>query len=221
MFKKVLTGILLAAAFGILAFGAVNRTYAKATSSEPLSKSEKLSERNGGGNGGKHGYNNEKLDGESDDCIADGEALGYGVGDGSGYTEPSTDGTGNQYGISSNGSNAGPGLGTGLKDHMSDMDEWISTQGMVDSASYNEWVITLADGTSVELYTRRIVSYLADQGFSVASSDELLLMGFYDIDGDFEIGQIEKVATGETVLLRDELGRPLWLGSARGGGNRN
>jgi len=220
MFKKVLIGFLLAAAFGILAFGAVNRTYAKAVGSEPLSASEDFTAHNGGGNGNSHGTNNEKLDGESDDCIADGEALGYGVGDGSGYTEPPADGTGNQYGISSNGSNAGSRLGTGLEDHMSDMDEWFSIQGVVDSASYNEWIIILEDETSVELYAR-IVSYLADQGFSVESGDELLLMGFYDIDGEFEIGQIEKVATGETVLLRDEFGRPLWSGSTRGGGPRN
>ena len=220
MFKKVLTGILLAAAFGILAFGAVNRTYAKSVSSEPFSVSKDITTRKGGGNGNSHGTNNEELDGEPGDCIADGEALGYGIGDGSGYTEPPADGTGYQYGISGNGSNAGAGLGTGLEDRQSDMDEWFSTQGVVDSASYYEWIISLQDGTSVELYTR-IASYLADQGFSVESGDELLLMGFYDLDGEFEIGQIEKVATGETVLLRDELGRPLWSGSTRGGGNRN
>jgi hypothetical protein len=242
MIKKILIGIVIAGAIGLLAFGAVNRTFAKTVGSGSTSISEGLEEGNGGndgtckgsnnvsgngsngsgnGSGSSYGVSNEEKDGGPDDCIADGEAYGQGTGAGemfaAGNNEPSADGTGYQYGIGSNNSNAGSGQGTGLETSQSDMDDWFSIGGQVESIDYNEWVITLDDGTTVTVYYR-VINYLAALGFSVEPGDELIMMGFYDIDGDFEIGQIEKVDSEEIVLLRNESGQPLWSGGQRGGG---
>lgn len=233
MFKKILIGIVITGAIGLLAFGAVNRTIAKTVGSGSTSLSEGLSGGNGGNNGGGnnsdngggnsssgsgYGTSNEEKDGGPDDCISDGEAYGMGTGAGeksaAGNNEPSAEGAGNQY---SNGSSAGSSQGVGLETSQSDMDEWISVSGQVESVTDNEWIIMLDDGTSVSLYYR-VINYLADQGFSVEPGDELNLMGFYDIDGDFEIGQIEKVSSGEIVLIRNESGQPLWSGGQRSGG---
>jgi len=221
-------GIVIAGTIGLLTFGAVNRTFAKTAESGSTPISEGLSEGNGDKNGGgkgssssgsDYGTSNKEKDGGPDDCIADGEAYGQGTGSGDMFTagnnEPSEDGTGYQYGNGSNGSNAGSGMGDGLEISQSDMEDWFSIDGMVTSTSDSEWVITLEDGTSVTLYYR-VISYLAEQGFTVQPDDGLTLMGFYDVDGDFEIGQIDKDSV--IVLIRNESGQPLWLGGQRGGG---
>ena len=224
MFKKILTGLLLTAAIGILAFGAVNRTYAKATSSQPLSESAGLSEQNGGGNGNSHSPNYEKLDGCQDDCIADGEAYGAGAGACQGLAagdhKPPANGTRYQYEISSNGSTAGAGLGSGLEESRSDMDEWVSTTASVTSVTDIEWILTLEDGTPIVL-NYRVVEFLESQGFSVSPGEEVILTGFFDINGDFEIGQIENTTSEGTAIIRDESGRPLWSGSHGSGGPKN
>jgi hypothetical protein len=41
-----------------------------------------------------------------------------------------------------------------------------------------------------------------------------MLVGFYEGD-DFEVGQIDNATNGQTVLVRDENGRPLWAGRGR------
>lgn len=224
MFKKILIGVVLTAAIGLLAFGAVNRTYAKSVGSEPLSVSAKLNEKNGSGNGGGNGDTKQDAD-----CTADGDGNGTGTGAGQSLSannnEPSADGTGYQYGISNNGSSAGSGTGSSSEDSQSFMEAWVPQTGVVSSVSDIEWVITLEDGTLVEL-DNQIVSYLDEQGLSVDPSDQLDLMGFYNDDGVFEIGQIQKVdadgtSLDEAVLLRDEYGRPLWSGGQRGGGPKN
>lgn len=38
--------------------------------------------------------------------------------------------------------------------------------------------------------------------------------------GENEMGQIDNITTGQTVLVRDENGRPLWAGQGRGNGGR-
>ena len=52
------------------------------------------------------------------------------------------------------------------------------------------------------------------EGFGVKVGDEITVRGFHE-DGEFKAGTVENLATGETVVLRDETGRPMWSGQGR------
>jgi hypothetical protein len=58
--------------------------------------------------------------------------------------------------------------------------------------------------------------YWEDQGIPLAEGDQVKVSGFYE-DDTFELADIENLTSGETTLLRDEMGRPLWAGRRRGG----
>ena len=51
MVKKVFVGVLIAAAFGLLVFGAANRTLAKSLDNEPLALNESAQNGSGGNTG--------------------------------------------------------------------------------------------------------------------------------------------------------------------------
>jgi hypothetical protein len=232
MVKKVFVGVLLAAAFGLLVFGAVNRTMAKALDAEPLALNES-NEYNGGGNrsGNTQLIQNQVLDGGVDDCIADGEAygygagdaIGYGPGDGTGYVDGPEDGSG--FGISTGNGNQpvdAPQDGTGIG--IADVEEWITFNGTVQSVDTYLVVIMLDDGTLFELEGRTL-SYITDNGLTLNVGDSVSFLGFYE-DGLIEVGQITDLTTGASLSIRTDLGTPLWAGggnntdSRRGGGRR-
>jgi len=52
------------------------------------------------------------------------------------------------------------------------------------------------------------------EGFELAVGDEITVLGFHE-DGEFKARTVENLATGETLTLRDETGRPLWAGQGR------
>ena len=226
MIKKVFVGVLLAAAFGFLVFGAVNRTMAKALDNEPLALNESAELGYGGdnGNGNSQNHQNRVLDGGVDDCIADGEYLGAGPGSGyaTGNDEPPLDGTGYGYGNGYKGSEDGlggqpddaPADGTGIG--LADVDEWVTDNVTVASVDTYLWVVTFEDGTSYDI-DGRTLSFLQELGFSVNPGDSLVLTGFYDEDGIYEIGQVENLTTGETAVIRTDSGTPLWSGGQNGG----
>jgi hypothetical protein len=219
MIKKVFVGVLLAAAFGLLVFGAVNRTLAKGLDSEPLALSESAQAGNGGnGNGGNlnYQYQEQVLDGGVDDCIADGEAYGagsgFGPGNADGNVEAPEDGTGYGYGSERGAGNQpedAPLDGTG--DGIADVDEWITVSGTVESVSSYEVIVNLSDGSVVTIDGREL-SYLTELGFVAESGDSLTIVGFYE-DGIFEVGRVDNTTSGQTTIIREDDGTPLWAGS--------
>lgn len=253
MIKKVFVGVLLAAVFGLLVFGAVNRTLAKAEEREPLAQSKNLSESVVSGNGNGQNQNRDLQD-RFANGIGDGE--GYGIGNGSGpgssnrNSESALDGSGTQNGIGRQGSAPGvfqgdqpegsPADGSGYQNGVgrqgsaagigqggqpegasadgsslgqADVNAWITETGVIESISPDLWMIRLSDGTSLELEGRAL-SYLLEKGFSAKVGDNLTMTGFFDGE-KFELGQIENIATGLTMRVRDENGRPLWAGGRR------
>lgn len=58
--------------------------------------------------------------------------------------------------------------------------------------------------------------YIKASGIVLQAGDEVEISGF-DEDGTFQTARIVDRAGGETWLLRDETGRPLWAGRGRGG----
>ncbi len=221
MIKKIFVGVLLAGAFVLLVFGAVNRTFAKTTDQEPLAINKNLSAGSSGTNGS--GNQNKDFTRGANDCFTDVEKQGQegGVrrGDGDDDCESSLNGSENKPGggYDQTGSGAGPnedardGDGTG----QATIEEWITYYGVIETATSDVWVIALENDTTLEL-EGRVLSYMMEQGFAVNEGDALILTGFYD-GGDFEVGEIENTTTGESVMVRNEDGRPLWAGGHHGG----
>jgi len=52
------------------------------------------------------------------------------------------------------------------------------------------------------------------EGFALEVEDEVSVTGFHE-DGEFKAGSVENLTTGETLVLRDETGRPMWSGQGR------
>jgi hypothetical protein len=52
------------------------------------------------------------------------------------------------------------------------------------------------------------------ESFGLEVGDEVSVVGFYE-DGEFKAGTVENLATGETIVLRDGTGRPMWAGQGR------
>jgi len=58
--------------------------------------------------------------------------------------------------------------------------------------------------------------YLGEIGIVLQVGDEVSVSGYWE-DGEFKASAITMLADGTTVPLRDESGRPMWSGAARGG----
>ena len=52
------------------------------------------------------------------------------------------------------------------------------------------------------------------EGFALEVGDEVSVTGFHE-EGEFKAGTVENLTTGETLVLRDETGRPMWAGRGR------
>jgi hypothetical protein len=227
MVKKVFVGVLLAAAFGLLVFGAVNRTLAKSADNQALALNDSVQEGYGGGHGTGNTVTSQSriLDGGVDDTIADGEYLGayngedagYGPGDGTGNGIAPEDGTG--YGLAN--PNGGQGKQPedapqdGSHDGIADVSDWITVSGTVQSVSSYEVVISLDDGSSLVL-DGRTLAFMTESGFVLSVGDSVTILGFYD-DGVFETGQVT-TASG-SIMIREDDGTPLWASSGMNTGS--
>jgi hypothetical protein len=56
--------------------------------------------------------------------------------------------------------------------------------------------------------------YWETLGVTLQSGDAVQLGGFWEGD-EFEVSTLTLIATGQTVVLRDESGRPMWAGGGR------
>ena len=221
MIKKVFVGVFLAIAFGLLIFGAVNRTLAKTNDNEPHSLSKNLSE---GNEGEKLNHNlqlnknlseNKNLEKNLNQGGQGGQGSGKNLNDGDegknleGSGRQGSKAQGNGSGSAQDGQSGndqGNESGTG----QAEVNELINLSGAVTSITSDLMVIELSDGSQLEI-EGRAVSFLSEQGFSISAGDALSLQGFYEGD-TFEVSYIENTSSGETIRIREESGRPLWAG---------
>lgn len=73
-----------------------------------------------------------------------------------------------------------------------------------------------ADDGSEILVENRVWWYAKDAGFSAELNDAVELRGFLDEVGKFEVSWMANLASGSSVSVREQGGRPNWAGS----GNR-
>jgi hypothetical protein len=95
------------------------------------------------------------------------------------------------------------------------IDEWLTISGTVTQvpAEGVDLVMETADG---ELVVGTGPSAMVEQGFDVQIGDELEVMGYWE-DDELKAAEITLLATDQTIVLRDEWGRPVWSGSVRTG----
>lgn len=104
-----------------------------------------------------------------------------------------------------------------------EVDGWLELQGTVVSADTEALVFKAASGEEI-IVDGRAWHFAQEQSCSAHVGDQMALTGFYE-DSDpstgaeqyFEVGRIENFSNGQTVLIRDENGRPLWAGRGQRG----
>jgi len=121
---------------------------------------------------------------------------------------------GNRGGYGSRGREDAPSDQTGTS--QANVEEWLTLQGTVVSVDADALVVQTVSGEQVTMENRPWW-FAQEQGFSAQVGDQVKLIGFYEGDR-FEVGQIDDITKGQTVLVRDENGRPLWAGRGRRGG---
>ena len=104
------------------------------------------------------------------------------------------------------------GLGVG----QAEVEAWLETQGTITSIASDALIVQTADGQEITL-EGRAWRFIQEQGFQVEAGDTLTLTGFYEGE-ELEVGKIENGTSGQTILVRDENGRPKWAGGGRRGG---
>lgn len=90
------------------------------------------------------------------------------------------------------------------------VDAWLEFAGTVTDASAHELVIELDTGETVSV-TGRAWQFAQQNDFTAAAGDSVNLTGFYEGER-LEIGEIVNKSTDQTILIRDENGRPAWSG---------
>ena len=143
--------------------------------------------------------------GEDRGGTAEGLGAGYGRGGGG-------EGRGYGSGTQGQGSRRGDQTGTG----QAHVEEWLTLNGTVTGVDGNALLAQTEDGAQVTV-ENRAWWFAQEEGFSAEVGDEVTLLGFYE-GGELKIGRIDDLTNGQSILLRDENGRPMWAGRGRYGG---
>jgi hypothetical protein len=141
---------------------------------------------------------------------------------------------------SGNGQNRGGGNGgnaNGLQDGQNvpqpqaQVDEWVTVEGTITAINRSQVTMELTNGESLTFQMGQ-PRFAESQQITLQIGDEISVLGFYEGD-QFSAGEVTVLATGETIMLRDPNGRPLWAGPGgsstggqggsgqNGGGNGN
>lgn len=92
---------------------------------------------------------------------------------------------------------------------------WRAISGTVVSLDGSELIVESDEGQFVvELGPEW---YWETNGMPLSAGDALELSGFDEKEG-FRVAQVVNLTTGQTALLRDAMGHPLWSGRGRRGG---
>lgn len=137
---------------------------------------------------------------------------GYGRGAGAGVGSEQAAGSA-QGGFGGGGNVTPPGDETGTG--QAQVDEWMTLDGIATAVSADEMTLQ-TDGGEAVLVDGRAWRFLQEQGMVINARDRLRLTGFYEA-GEFQVGSLDNLTTGQSVSIRDESGRPLWTGRGRRG----
>ena len=203
MLRKILLGVVLMGVIAVLLLGAACRT--DAVTSKGSGLQDGTSSLFGIFSGGDQS--------SGDNFQGGGGNNRRGGGSGGGSQQG---GTGSQS--SSNGDQGigNSAAGSNLGSTQASTREWITIEGTVSSLT-SDGLTVLSDQDTVYEITNRAWRFAQEQGFTTSLGNQLSMVGFFDENNVFEACQITDLTTGESVMLRDESGRPLWAGRGRSG----
>ena len=95
-------------------------------------------------------------------------------------------------------------------------EEGQSVTGVVQSLDGTLLILKTEAGEPVEIPLGQ-AGYWEAQGVPLKPGDAVVVEGFYEDELSLEARTVTLVSTGQTVVLRDENGRPMWAGGRRGG----
>ncbi len=229
MVKKFVLGALLLGLCGVLVAGALNRTTAKTTQSEPVygqgenrGRTETTSdaEKQLRGSLESGGNNLRSITQDSDRNPISESEQAYGQADNRGRTEITSDAEKQLRGsLESVGNNRRSTTQDSDYNPISDpifAPEWAVLQGTVADVDEDALTVTLLGGEQI-VVEERAWSFAQEQGFAPQVGDQVTLNGFFHGE-EFEVGRIENLTTGQLVTLRDPGGRPQWAGRGRRSG---
>jgi hypothetical protein len=198
MWKRIISWSIFAGFVGLMVFGAVNRTSAKADKySNDLIRTEERSGQAQGGNG----LGNRKL--SENDHQEEGAWVNKGTGQ---YSAE------NQSRVSGNGK----GMGSGKVFYTEDPethDQAVIT-GVVAEVFSDSVEVQVEDFSIYEIEGRSW-RYIIESDFLLEEGNLLEMSGFFE-DGEYKIITISNLSSGQTLQVREETGRPYWSGGRSG-----
>jgi hypothetical protein len=120
-----------------------------------------------------------------------------------------------------NRNGGGTGSANGLQDGthspqpQAQVDEWVTVEGTITAINRSQVTMELTDGESLTFQMGQ-PRFAESQQITLQIGDEISVLGFYEGD-QFSAGEVTVLATGETIMLRDPNGRPLWAGPGGSG----
>ncbi len=94
---------------------------------------------------------------------------------------------------------------------------WENLQGNITILNNRGATIMLENDIALSLNPRSW-RFALDQGLQAQLGDTLLLTGFYEKDGKFEVAHLRNLSNGTVAQIRDEEGHPLWVSGGNGNG---
>jgi hypothetical protein len=162
--------------------------------------------------------------------VAEAQGNGYGAGRGAGVastTSGDCDGEANASIARGNGqgqanTSGGQGGGRGVTAGSAAApaadavvpEAWTAVEGTVTQAPAAGVDMVVQTDTGDEVVVGTGPGYLDEQGFQLEAGELVRVQGFWE-DGEFKAGAITRLRDGNTVMLRDQYGRPLWAGAGQ------
>jgi hypothetical protein len=217
MLKKILVGALVVAMVSLLVFGFVR---AFGTSADAHGGSANLSSVARGQGGRGAGAGNEE---HAPNAQGGGYGRGQGQGLGAGNGDRAPNAQGGGYG---RGQGQGPGQGqsrgqgqggqeSSRQEPQAEIADWQTVEGIV--VETDELVIQLDSGKNLQIGLGPS-HYRDSQGFALSAGERVQVDGYLE-DGEFKAAKVVKLDSGESIVLRDPSGRPMWAGRGRRSGS--
>lgn len=211
MFAKIvkigIVGLLAATLVGGSAYVILRPSEAQASQVRGGQGQVQTSETGGGKGYGNQGVTNQDSGGGKGNGAQGTLSQGTSGGNGRGNSVAAAPGNSGSRGAGTAGESKGSGESYAAT-------EWIAVTGEVTAFVEDELTIQTADGEVVMHLGPEW--YWEVEGIALNLGDEVEVTGFYEGD-EFEVAGIENLTTGESVVLRDDSGRPMWAGGGRQG----
>ena len=207
MLKKIVLGTLFIGLIGVLVTGAVIRT---------MDRTERVAEAEGNG----HGHD-EASEHAHDEASEHAEHAEHAHDEASEHAEHAEGESGQGRGSQGQGNTGGDVAERQYPNYDGSPPEgWLVHEGAVVLAPEDgvDLVIEMSDGKKLTVGTGP--NYMASQGFILQAGEPVQVMGYWE-DHEFKAAQVTRLADGQTITLRNELGRPAWAGAGRNARNSN